>query len=409
MPRGSWASFEGSGGARNRQGTSDGASYHGCGSGSLSPGESPPLVVTVFDLACVTVPFLLAGCLYRRALAAVVVFLWIAVPAAAAERAVPFDRAVTLGDFGPAAYEPTQTPRTLRRLARTYRVRGVTLLAIWMQKDAGSTELRPGSETVRTENLKRAIRSARAAGMRVTLRPYVDRDDGGWRGEIQPSSVDAWFASYRRFILRYAKFAQRYKVRQLVIGSEMESMAQYSSRWRSLIRAVRRQFKGLVAYQANWDGYDRVAWWRSVDVASISAYFPLTDKDGYSTADLVAGWRGSFYGGRTRNWFEEISEFQRGIKRPVMFGEIGYRSIAGSAKAPYDIALAGSYSPTAQAQAYEAAFRVWYRVPWFKGFHWWYVPTFPRTGGSGSGLSGADHSPEAAARGVIRRWYGRRR
>jgi hypothetical protein len=42
-----------------------------------------------------------------------------------------------------------------------------------------------------------------------------------------------------------------------------------------------------------------------------------------------------------------------------------------------------------------------YRVPWFRGFHWWYVPT---KRGRQIGKVGADHAPAAPALRVLGRW-----
>jgi hypothetical protein len=89
-----------------------------------------------------------------------------------------------------------------------------------------------------------------------------------------------------------------------------------------------------------------------------------------------------------------------------MFGEIGYRSIEGAAFEPWDIERQASSSPEAQRRAYEAALRVWFRLPWFRGMHWWYVPA---QNGLVSGQPGADHRPLGPALRTLGRWYRKRR
>ena len=141
-----------------------------------------------------------------------------------------------------------------------------------------------------------------------------------------------------------------------------------------------------------------------MDVISLSAYYPLSDQTQYSVRDLIAGWRST---PRTpRTWFAEVKALNRRFRRPVMFGEIGYRPVAGSAQRPWDIALQGPRSPLAQSRAYEAAFRVWYRVGWFRGFHWWYVHPKDRPNLS---ARGADHAPLSRALKVLARYHRSRR
>jgi hypothetical protein len=62
-----------------------------------------------------------------------------------------------------------------------------------------------------------AVRAARGLGLRVVLRPMIDphwglaANRGEWRGNIGrhfgPAEWDAWFASYRVFLLHWAAIA----------------------------------------------------------------------------------------------------------------------------------------------------------------------------------------------------------
>jgi hypothetical protein len=318
---------------------------------------------------------------------------------------VPFQRAVTVGEWGPTAYEPAATRALLDRLKR-HNVDTVTLFVVWIQDGKTSTAIRPGEKTVQATNLVSAMRTAERLGLDVVLRPYVDRADNGWRGQIAPASVPRWFASYRRFIVRFASLAQRERAEGFVIGSEMVSLSGDESRWRRLALGVRKRFKGFVTYEANWDEAQRVAWWDALDAISISAYYPLTQARSYTTADLVRGWTGYTLGGQQVNWFADIEKLRARYRRPVIFGEIGYRTIAGAAMHPWDTGTTGRPTPAAQTRAYEAAFRVWYRVPWFRGFHWWYLSPQKKLV---DGLPGADHRLVPATIQLLRRWYGRKR
>ncbi len=328
-------------------------------------------------------------------------------PAQAKPRPVPFMRGVTLGTWGSAGYAPAATRAQLRRL-RARHVDTVTLLVSWGQSGKTSTTVAPNSGTVPTPALATAIRSARKLGMKVVLRPYVDPLDGTWRGLIEPRSVNAWFRSYDRFILSYASLARREHVRGFVVGSEMSSLARYSAQWRSLVGKVRHRFRGFVTYQANW--YLEpvgINWWDAVDAIDVSAWYELTDKLNPTVSELVQSWT-STSNGLGVNWFAQVRGLQHTWNRPVMFGEIGYRASADTAAHPWELDSPSGVpaSAAAQRRAYEAAFRVWYGQPWFKGFDWWYVPAPgapPRSSPSGA------HQLTAGLLRLISRRYGGKR
>jgi hypothetical protein len=330
---------------------------------------------------------------------------WSASDAAAAT--VPFQRGVTVGEWGPTAYAPAATKRTLRTLAGAFDVDTVTLFVAWEQKDARATRIGPAGRAAPRRRIASAIEAARRAGLRVTLRPYVDRLDGGWRGQIAPSSLDRWFKSYEQFILEFARIAQAHRVNTFVVGSEMVSLSGRAARWRRLVKRVRSRFHGTVTYQANWDEANTITWWDALDVISISAYYPLSRIPSPSVAEVVAGWR-QYRGDGPRpvDWVDQVRQLHNRYRKRVAFSEIGYRPVSRATAEPWNIGSLGSRSPRTQANAYEAAFRVWYRVPWFRGFNWWYVSPQPSLV---QGLPGADHRPGTRALRVLQRWYARAR
>lgn len=320
---------------------------------------------------------------------------------AAGAATVPFQRGVTMGEWGQSAYQPRAVRQAVKRLRRM-NVDTVTLFVVYMQSGETSNSVRRGSLTARDRNLVKAIREARKAGLRVVLRPYVDREDHGWRGQIKPGSVDAWFRSYSNFIVRYARIAQRERVKGLVVGSEMVSLSPYGSAWRALVARVRSVFGGFVSYQANWDEFEAVSWWDVVDVISISAYFPLSLSPNPSVAELATGWRNFVdQTGAVRQWFNQVDAVRLRFAKPVVFGEIGYLPVTGTAVKPWDTGVAGTPTATAQSRPYQAAFDVWYRVPWFRGFHWWIFPPNGKFAGRKNG-----HEPASATLEVLKRNYG---
>ena len=289
-----------------------------------------------------------------------------------ARGSVSYQRGMTLGDWGPDAYAPAPTRHALLDLRR-HGVRSVTLFTVWMQRDERSSRIAPGPSTVRDGRLERAIRIARSLGLDVVLRPYVDMLNRGWRGEARPRNQIRWWRDYRRFVLRYAAVAQRTGVSVYVVGSEMKSQSGKSSRWRALVGDVRARFSGAVTYEANWDEFENVDWWRAVDVIDVSGYFPLASQPGASVQQLTAAWAAP----RKR-----LGAAARRFNRPVMLGEAGFTASPMAAVQPWNVEIAGPTDPAAQAQAYEATFRAWAGKRWFRGFHWWFVPADRRRVGS---------------------------
>jgi hypothetical protein len=98
-------------------------------------------------------------------------------------------------------------------------------------------------------------RTAEAEGLYVAYRPLLDEAsiDHEFRGNLRLSHPAEWFASYRRFLLPYAKAAQRSGAQEFVVGTELSSLYM-SPRWYPLDAAVRRVFHGTLAFDSNWYG-----------------------------------------------------------------------------------------------------------------------------------------------------------
>src|SRR2546429_9948838 len=80
-----------------------------------------------------------------------------------------------------------------------------------------------------------------------------------------------------------------------------------------------------------------------------------------------------------RSSVRDIAALQRRYVKPVVFTELGSQPRTGAALSPQ--AATGDPSPPAQAHAYEAAYRVWRRTPWFRGIYWWDWPADGRRAG----------------------------
>lgn len=214
-------------------------------------------------------------------------------------------------------------------------------------------------------------RMARRANLRVILIPTLaDFVDGHWRGEARMTSEEEWrewFASYREFVLHYARLAEQMRATGLSVGTELRETVSREREWRQLIADTRETFRGWLTYAGNWDDYERVPWWDALDLIGVQAYFELGDP-GNSTPlaerrrRLIEAWAPIKAG---------LADVSRATAKRVLFTEIGYKSHTGATARPWEWQIEGERDPEIQQAAYEAAFAVFWAEPWFAGFYWW--------------------------------------
>ena len=212
------------------------------------------------------------------------------------------------------------------------------------------------------EGLRATVAAARAVGINTLLKPHlwlIEEVPEQWRGTISFSTEEQWLqweSDYRTFILHYAELAQQAQVEAFSVGVELRSAVLARPEfWSMLISEVRETYSGKLTYGANWyREYLEVPFWDQLDFIGIHAYFPLTNSLDASIADLERGWRPHL---------EEIDNLHRRYEKPVLFTEIGYRSISGAAVDPADFRVAREPDLAEQTDAYRALFRVFWDRP----------------------------------------------
>jgi len=256
--------------------------------------------------------------------------------------------------------------------------------------------------------LAATARLAREAGIRTLLKPHlwVTAGHGAWTGEIAMTSEEAWrawFASYGEFLLHYARLAESEGIEALCVGTELQgSTLSREADWRRLIAQVRTAYHGKLTYAANWNReFDQIRFWDALDFVGIQAYFPLAERDAPTLAELQGGWAPHL---------ATIERVQRATGKPIVFTEIGYRSVPEGAIRPWEWpdrrdASVGARSDLAtQARAYEAFFRTFWELPWFAGAYFW--KWYPETAHS-EGPHTLDFTPQdKPAQEVMSSWFG---
>ena len=278
------------------------------------------------------------------------------------------------------------------------------VLVTWYQADAHATTIAPQSYSPTDNDVISAITELHSKGVKVMLKPHVDALDGSWRGTFQPSDVNAWFASFTNFIVHWAQLAQAQGVELLCFGTEytMLTGASNLARWTSVINTIRSNYSGPLTYAANatfgGDEFTSVAFWNQVDVIGLDAYFPLTNHNDPTLAELVQAWSNNRNGENIVAAVENFAGAHPG--QPVIFTEIGYRSLAGANSAPWDWSVSGTADPMEQQLCYEALYEVWSQHgSAMTGNFWWAWPV------PVPGAADTDYNPRSKpAQTVLENW-----
>ena len=258
----------------------------------------------------------------------------------------------------------------------------------------------------RDEGLRVTTELARERGIRTLLRPHIwlsGVPDGKWLADVtmkDDADWQRWFESYGAFILHYAQLAEELGIEALSVGAELRTATTTrEADWRRLIGRVREVYHGRLTYAAKWHAeFEQIAFWDALDFIGVQAYFPLTDGTTPTVAELEAAWRPHL---------AAIERLARRSGKPVVFTEIGYRSVPGATARPWEWPAAPEPVTEAglnvQADAYEAFFRTFWRRDWFGGAYLWkWFPGLEHRPGPPT----AEFSPQnKPAERVLARWY----
>jgi Ca2+-binding RTX toxin-like protein len=287
----------------------------------------------------------------------------------------------------------------------------VAITASYYVQSATSSDIfADPNKTESLANVATAIDDAHARGLSVLLKPHVDPVDGTWRARLAPDNVEAWFSDYKAILLDYARMAEAHGAEMISLGTELDSLVgpAYRAYWVDIVDSVRAVYSGKLTYGANWDAAGKVSFWDKLDFIGIDAYVPVSSATQGSLADFVAGWtsvpsdsyfRNIFEGKSPVDYYHQLSQ-QSG--KPVIFTEVGYRSLDRAASNPGDSGMAGAADAQEQVDLFNAFFHVWSQQggDWFKGAFVWHWPT------SQNPASPTDYLIEGKpAEAIVRDWF----
>jgi hypothetical protein len=235
-----------------------------------------------------------------------------------------------------------------------------------------STEILMDFEAPYPENreaIETFISQAHERGIRVMLIPHLWVETPGWRGEIDPGSAEGWRlyqASYRSFVMNWAKDAQAWGADGFSVGVECKSWSgRFGDYWTLLISDIRRVFDGILTYSSNWDEVENVIFWDQLDLIGVNAFYPLAHHNAASYEEYLAGARAAV---------KDLEDISRLLAMPVLFVEVGYTSRPNAAVEPWlwpDTMQNIVVDEWEQARAISAVLEAALPHRWLVGFFIW--------------------------------------
>ena len=218
----------------------------------------------------------------------------------------------------------------------------------------------------------RPIEEAHAQGLKICIKPHLAywRTGFSWRGDITFDTDEQWarfWDDYSAWILRLAEACS--EADAFVVGTELDKTLHHEDQWRALIADVRKVYDGPITYAANWSDYRRVSFWDALDVIGIQGYFPITDEENPTEADIRAGWQ---------RIVDELRDYSQEHNRNVVFTELGYNQSYIAAARPWDYRVDDEGARTVQELCWHAAFDAIDREPRIVGALLWKWFPHPR-------------------------------
>jgi hypothetical protein len=248
----------------------------------------------------------------------------------------------------------------------------VSFLVAWQVPSYSSSTVSPGPYTDSDADVLAGAAEAHQAGLKVTMTPKVLIGVGGWQGSYNPPDPATFFAGYQTMVDHYASLSQQAGASMYLVGSEMIASDGYVGYWRQIVAAARQRFSGPIGYESDWSEISQFSWGDAVDVVLLSAYFPLSNEQYPTLAQLEWGWHSYQAPGQSQvqDAFSQVAGFARRWNKPIIFGEAGYMATTYPANEPAHN-VANPPAPELQYLAYKALLDTFATQPWWGGIMWW--------------------------------------
>ncbi|MDB4978025.1 MAG: hypothetical protein JWM56_211 [Candidatus Peribacteria bacterium] len=277
------------------------------------------------------------------------------------------------------------------RDAKDVNVNMITLVLPFQQANPWSTDIWKAANAPSDDVLGQAIDYIHSIGLQVTLKPHLDPTDGNWRAQINPGDRDSWFRNYKNSVLLpLASLGQSHGVEEIIIGTELAKMASdsvnptNSTNWRGMIREMKNTYSGQLTYSAQHDAApdntnekSNITFWKDLNSIGISAYHPVATWTGNPTSQDVKS--------SLQQWYDtELKPISQQYGKPILFSEIGYRSVDGANYEPSSYWRDGNYNPQEQSALTQGMCEFVRDNPGLIGAHIWDWKSDPNAGGPGN-------------------------
>lgn len=187
------------------------------------------------------------------------------------------------------------------------------------------TVYRSSKTTPSPQDIAIFLAEARKSRIRTMLRPILNEDilykEHAWRGSIQPAHPAAWFTSYRKLLLPYARVSAVGHLRTFVVGTELNSL-ETSSHWPALIRAVRNVYPGQLTFDENTGDFQSHDDHLPLATFGADAWPRIQLPDSATVAQLTTAWS---------RW---LGSHTLAVRRKAILTEVGIRAMAGAYQNP---------------------------------------------------------------------------
>ncbi|HEX8730789.1 MAG TPA: hypothetical protein VF725_01905 [Ktedonobacterales bacterium] len=250
----------------------------------------------------------------------------------------------------------------------------VEMTVSFTQATLTSADVARGPSTPTPDDLYVGVTNARAAGLKVYVKPLLNVRDATdtWNGDISFTSeaaARAWFQSYWAAYKPYAQAAASAGASQLSLGAEYSKLQnEYPDQWEWLIGQVSAVFHGPLTYELNHDTISGAepAWLRDprITYVGVSMYLSLQAAPRDIPASQVAQlWRTLV--------IPRLDAFSRAEGKRVLLSEVGYRDTADCLHDPWTHTSSAPADPTLQGAAYQAALSETMADPHVAGAFFW--------------------------------------
>lgn len=248
------------------------------------------------------------------------------------------------------------------------------------------------------ESVIHAAYEAQKLGMTVLLKPQVWVGRGKWPGDVMMTNEADWqafFKSYERWIQHYALLAEMYNIESLCVGTEFaKATVAREQDWRDMIHQIRKLYQGKLTYAANWgEEFEKVNFWDELDYIGLNSYYPLSINAKAAKEELNTGFV---------KVLEKAAKVQKRFNKPLIFTEIGFKSIQSPWIAPHEGSSNAPYFGEDQKLCYEVVFENIRDKPWIQGILWWKFPSYLDF----RGVENDDFTPNRKpAEAVVKEWF----